>query len=908
MKLCCEYMKDPLGIDTSQPRFSWVPNVTRRGQIQTAYRILVASSEESLEVGCGDKWDSGKAESGQSVNIVYNGAPLASGERCYWKVRIWNGDDEGVESTTAWFEMGLLLESDWHGDWIGSHPTVSAPLLRKSFVVDDPIKRARAYVCGLGWHEFYINGQQLGDHALDAAPTDYDRRALYVTYDVTDRLRQGDNGMGVILGNGWYSAPSTPRYGDSPRLLLQLNIETRNHAHMTVATDSTWKIGRGPIVHNDLFGGERYDARLEQPGWTTTEFDDDQWDFAAIKSSPGGRLESQTLPPIKAGKTIAPRTVTSPKSGVYVFDFGQLFGGWARIHLKGPKGATVTLRYSARICPRTGLIDQSHYTRHHQFRSSSPEPNEVDIYTLKGDAQGETYTPRFTFHPVRYVQVEGFPGTPTAENLEGVVVHSDFDLCARFHCSNPLFNQIHDNVGRTLTNALYGMPMDCLHREPWAWIDPGTVASLLSCRQHMPQFWTKWLDDIRNAQDDKGRVPDIVPRYYVKDVSDPAWGGNYPILVWYLYQYYDDIRLLEDNYPGLKRWLAYLTSISTNHLVEKGNWGDHMLPGTSPGEEEMISSQTPPPLVWTGYYYRAAAVTAQVADRLGHCDDAAQYSRLAGSICEAFNRRWLDTHRHQYASGSQTANALPLALGIVPDEHKGGVIESIINDIMQNHRGHFYTGNIGTPCMIDALAAHGYERVIYRVANATDYPGWGYMVNQGATTIWEHWGLAHGEDSMMMFGSIEEFFFNTLAGISGPTCFGPAAMAPGFRQIRIRPCVVDDLRHAEASIRSVRGMIASSWRKAEDSISLKVTIPANSRADVSVPKIGLDEVSITEGDTTVFADGRYIHGAEGVANAREMKEYVTFAVGSGNYHFRLTGPHSDQRAPYATDRPTADIQ
>ena len=246
-------------------------------------------------------------------------------------------------------------------------------------------------------------------------------------------------------------------------------------------------------------------------------------------------------------------------------------------------------------------------------------------------------------------------------------------------------------------------------------------------------------------------------------------------------------------------------------------------------------------------------------------------------------------------------------MGIVPDEHKDGVIENIVNDITQNHRGHFYTGNIGTPCMIDALAAHGHERVIYRVANATDYPGWGYMVNQGATTIWEHWGLAHGEDSMMMFGSIDEFFFNTLAGISGPTCFGPAAMAPGFRQIRIHPCVVDDLGHAEASIRSVRGMIASSWRKAEDSISLKVTIPANSQADVSVPKIGLDEVRITEGDTTVFADGRYIHGAEGVVNAHEMKEHVTFAVGAGNYHFHLTGPHSDQRAPYATARPAADI-
>ena len=318
MQLRCEYMKDPLGIDTSKPRFSWIPNVTRRGQMQTAYQIHVASSEEVLAVRGGNKWDSGKVESDQSVNIPYNGTPLVSGERCYWKVRLWNGDDEGVESGTAWFEVGLLDESDWNGAWVGADPAVSAPLLRKAFLAADPIKRARVYVCGLGWYELYINGRKVGDHVLDPAPTDYDRRALYVSYDVTDRLRQGDNVVGVILGNGWYSAPSARRYGDSPRLLLQMNIETRHHAHTTVTTDDTWKSCRGPIVHNDLFGGEHYDARLEKPGWTTTEFDDRNWDDAVIKSGPGGRLKSQTLPPIRVNKTIAPRTISSPRSGVYV--------------------------------------------------------------------------------------------------------------------------------------------------------------------------------------------------------------------------------------------------------------------------------------------------------------------------------------------------------------------------------------------------------------------------------------------------------------------------------------------------------------------------------------------------------------------------------------------------------------
>jgi len=1091
----CEYAANPLGVDVPRPRFSWVLESSRRGQMQSAYQILVAGSCQKLDAGIGDKWDSGKTASDQSVNVPYEGSPLTSGEKCWWKVRCWdrNGSVSAFSEPTT-FEMGLLNQGDWRGQWIGMRAsnsmrygegrsgkallldgegesvriphyaelkpdraiTISAwirptqcsetwreiyrkedgharqllaigktgelyglwcglgtgglyiergaplaashlhdgrwhhvaatydgthirffadgkqigsqkvngsidttgsnpayvgslngtseffaggiddvriycralsaaqikaltdgpqaedipglvgwwkfdgnlsssaggldgeavggscapsPLMRKEFEIEKEIKRARVYFSGLGWSELFINGRMVGDHVLDPAATDYDKRVLYVTHDVTKHLRQGRNAIGVMLGNGWYSEPPYPGYGDSPRLLLQINIEFGDDSKRSVVSDQSWKTSSGPITRNDIYGGESYDARLEKPGWTKPGYDDSAWESAVVKKSPGGKVVSQLMPPIKVNKTIKPVRLTNPRPGVYVYDMGQLFGGWARLRVKGPSGTKVTIKYSARLHKDTGLIDKSRHRRE----------NETDYYTLKGDPEGEFYQPRFTYHPVRYVQIEGYPGRPTLKDLQGRVVYSAVDLSGDFHCSNPLLNNIHRNVIWTFTNGLYGFPLDCLHREHWAWLDPATVASTLYARKYMPLFWMKWLDDAKYAQDDDGVIPDVVPAYPLKGRrrGDPAWATNYVLLVWYLHQYYDDKRVLEEHYSSMKRWMDHLTSIAENHLVNKGHYGDHMLPGDGPGEEQFISKETPPPLIWTAYYYRGAAILAHAAELLGKKEDAGHFRRLAEEIKNAINRKWLIRETNQYATGSQTANVFPLALGIVPKANVEGVLRNLVRDIVEKRRGHLHTGNTGTTCLIDKLTEHGRGDVMYTIATTTTYPGWGYMIGQGATTIWENWSLSNDAESMIMWGSIEGFFYNDLAGIQGPDYYGPGYMVPGFRHIRIQPHVLGDLTSARAAIRTVRGRVAVAWEKGCSSLTMKVTIPVNSDAKVGVPKVGLADVLVKESGETVWRKGAFVEGVAGINAAEETDEYVTFDVGSGEYAFWL---------------------
>ena len=1092
-EVTCEYAVNPLGVDHPSPRFGWVHQSGRRGQLQTAYQVLVSSSEQSLSANTGDKWDSGKVLSDRSVNVPYGGKPLSSGEKCFWKVRCWDRDDGPSDwSATAWFEMALLEQSDWQAPWIraggsigyapgkfgqavtldgssqsvriphsaalkpasqitltawilpdqtlgddwreiyrkddgsarhllalgktgstwgvwvglgiggsyvefgaptaregindgrwhlvtatydgvsirvyldgaqigsiaktgsidvagtnpayigstrgeseffpgridelrvyrralsagdiqslfagsaGSDPDlvgwwkldgdlldqvsgVSAeasgvatfsPLLRKSFQLDKPVERARVYMSGVGWSELYVNGTKAGDNVLDPAATDYDKRVLYVTHDVTARLKTGANTLGVMLGNGWFSEPPTPGYGDSPRLRLQMHIRFTDGTTSTLMSDPTWRSTAGPIIRNDIFGGETYDARLDKAGWLQAGYDDTGWGYATTASAPGGVMESQKLPPIKVTQTIRPVALTNPAPGVYVYNMGQLFGGWVRMKVKGPAGTKVTIKYSARVFANTGLIDK---TRH-------PEPKATDYYILKGDPSGEVYEPRFTYHPVGYVQLEGYPGTPTLDDVEGRVVHSAVDLSGDFECSNAVLTQIHRNAVWTLRNELYGFPLDCLYREHWGWLEPGTNPSTLYARKFMPLFWEKFLRDARYAQFDDGVIPDVVPAYPLKGrkTGDPAWAGNYPLLIWYLYEYFDDRRLLEEHYPIMKKWLDHLTAISVGHLVKTGYYGDHMLPGPAPGQEQFISTETPPPLLWTGFYYRNALIVSRAAELLGNTADAQQYAQLAEDIKNALNAEWFDSAAGRYATGSQTANLFPLVLDIVPDTREPAVVAAITDNIINTYGRHFHTGNLGTSALMEvSLAEHGQGDLMHEALIQPTYPGYGYEIAQGATTLWEAWGLrddlGSGEESMDMWGSVDEFFYKDLAGIQGPGYFGPRLMAPGFRDIEIKPHLVGDLDHVSANIKTVRGTVSSQWRIADGVFTQEVGIPVNSTAHVNVSLFGTANVTIKENGRIVWDRGAYVPGAEGVTGANPNGQYITFDVGSGSY-------------------------
>jgi len=588
--LLCEYTANPVGVDVLHPRFSWVLRHSERGRAQSAYHILVAITRENLLNDVGDVWDSKKVESDKSVNVEYEGKSLESKVIYYWKVRWW--DDKGQVSPfseVATFEMGLLTEDDWDAMWIGG-----GDLLCNQFVIEDEVKQARAYVCGLGWYELRINGKKVGDHQLDPGQTDYEKLVLYSTYNVTDLLTEGENVIGVMLGSGryaqdWSTVPEVlervKSYKNaSPKVILQSEIELEDGSCRKVITDETWKVSKGPIVEDDIYNGETYDAKLEKPGWDSPGYDDSEWEKAKVVEPPGGQLVSQaTLPPIKIIKTIQPVALTNPKLDVYVYDFGQNFTGWVRLTVSGPRGTEVKLRHAEVLHP-DGMINVIPNRR----------AKAIDTYILKGEGI-EVYEPRFTYHGFRYVEVTGYPGTPNLNTLQGVVVHSAVEPVGGFSCSNPLINRIHQCILWSQLANLMSIPTDCPQRnERMGWLgDAQLIAEEAIYNLDMAGFYTKWLRDIREAQREDGSLPDVVPPYWLLYPADPPWGTACIVIPWCLYLYYADERVLADNYQVMKGWVDFLTTKTEGYLITYSKYGDWCPPGKlrsldTPGE--LISS------------------------------------------------------------------------------------------------------------------------------------------------------------------------------------------------------------------------------------------------------------------------------------------------------------------------------
>jgi len=878
--LRCEYAFNPLGVDTQNPRFSWVLESSERGEFQTAYQILVSSSKENINRDIGDMWDSGKVISNRSVNIVYKGRRLESERTYYWKVRCWDKDDNiGPYSDVATFVTGILNEYEWKSKWIQSPNSNNsiAPLFRKEFTIKKEIKSAIVYISGLGYYELYINGVKVGDHVLDPGTTEYDKIALYVTYNVTEYLKVGANVLGVILGNGWFSPPPDMakhsllrKYSDRPKLIMQMHIDFTDGTTTIITTDDTWKTADSPIVYNGIWNGEIYDARLEKEGWSTLAYDDSEWSKAEVVPSPTEKLVSQIMPAIKVTKTIRPVKILNPKPNVYVYDFNQNFAGWVRLIVSGPRGTKVTLRY-AEVLNEDGTINMEN------LRSARA----TDIYILKGEGI-EVYEPRFTYHGFRYVEVTGFPGEPGLENLLGRVVHSSVDTTGTFVCSNSLLNQIQHNIIWGQLSNLMSIPTDCPQRdERMGWMGDAQLSAEEAIYNFwMPEFYEKWVNDIKIAQSSDGAVPDVVPPHWSIYPSDPAWGTACVLIPWYLYQYYGDEKILEDSYSCMKNWVDFLSGKSVSYIVD-GKYGDWCEPGAAKPKK------TPLQLTSTGYYYYDALILSKVASLLGKHEDAEKYFNLANSIKEAFNKKFLNKDKNQYATGSQTSNAFPLFLGIAPEENKESIMENLINDIMTAHNGHLDTGILGTKFLADLLPDSGCSEVLYILATRTTYPSWRYWIKLGATTLWERWeplnvtGPGMNSYNHIMFGSIGKWFYAGLAGIR--------PYAPGYSRILIKPQVVGDLKWTNASVKTIRGLVASSWIRKDTSFFLNVSIPVNAVAIVSIPKIGLENVVVKEGDKTIWARGFFVGGVKGIYDGFQSDDCINFKMGSGSYQFKLSG-------------------
>ena len=897
-ELRCEYAVDPLGIDARRPRLSWLTPAQPCGYLQSAYRIVVAGSSAALRAGAELIWDSGKVASERSVNVPYAGRALGSGERCWWRVRTWDPEDRaGAWSEAAWFEMGLLEADDWRGTWIAAQRGISAPLLRTELTLGAAPARARLYLCGLGYYELRINGAKVGRQVLDPASTYYHNdlplelgaRVLYASHDVTGHLRAGRNAVGVMLGNGWYAAeadvPPSPShrqpYGERPRLLLQLEVELAEGEPVRLASGAGWKASAGPVRYNDYSHGESYDARGELPGWDTPGYDDSGWSAAQEVAAPSGELRAQPLAASEVVETRAAQRVLRPRSGVAVYDFGRNFSGWSRLRVQGERGMRVVLKHGARVYEDGSLDARSNL----HDRGCTAIARQRDTYTLKGRGV-EEWEPRFTLHGFRYVEVSGWPGTPRPEHLEGRVVRNAVEQVGSFRCSNELLNRIHEAAVWTFASSLQGFPQDAADRsERVGWLgDP--IPEDYMYNFDTARFWTKWCDDLGDAQRPDGQLPVIAPLHWRRTHDSygmfPVWWSHYALIPWSVYWFYDDERVLAEHAAGIGKLVDYLSSRADRHIVEFG-LGDHMEPQQD-GSTSSSPRHTPPALTSTAYYHFDARVAARAAAIVGRNEEARRYGALAAEIKAAFNRRFLDPESNQYATGSQTSNAVPLALGLVPEERVSAVLANLIREIEERHAGHLSTGMLGTNALVNVLPRHGAAELMYRIATQTTFPSWGYMIERGATTLWETWS-DHPEQkmslNMKLLGSVEKFFYRDLAGIR--------ALAPGFREVAIAPQVVGDLEWVQAQVRTVRGEIAVDWRRRDTAFELNVTIPGNVTAQVSLPKRGLQEVRVQEGERPFWGSGRPTSRVPGVTAVAEHGDRVTLQVGSGSYRFQLSG-------------------
>ncbi len=883
--LRCEYLVNPLGVDTPQPRLQWVLESPpgERGKKQTAYQILVAASEATLRTGHGDLWDSGKADSSQSVQVPYGGKPLSSRQRCWWKVRVW--DEHG--KTSAWSEpaqwsMGLLSPGDWQGGWIGSDIGPDDPhavYLRREMKLSKRLTRATAYISGLGYYELYLNGKRVGDHVLDPGFTDYDQRVLYVTYDVTGQLLTGANAVGVVLGNGWFHPITPDLFGfekapwrQPPKALINIDLDYADGSRETVASDNSWKWSTGPLVFDCIRAGVTYDAGLEMPQWNEPNFHDSLWKPAVTLPAPKGRLSAQMEPPLRVTETRKPVKLSEPKPGVYLYDLGVNLTGWVRFEAQGDPRQKITLESNVALKP-DGTVDSTNSHSHTYGRY------QIDKLILNGQGKG-VIEPRFTYHGFRYVQVTGLKSKPALSSLEARGVHTDWESAGEFSCSNPKINNLEKAVRRTLSYSAHSMPGEESTREKMGWTQDGLntmEASIYNFRA--APVYTKYMFDMIDAQEANGHVPPIVPTNgwgrtrpdgSPPEFSDPWWGGTLPYVAWKLYEYYGDQRALEEAYEPMKRWVDYLSRNSKDYLVDwwLGDWLEvGALDAGRPKRTPIIQTST------AGYYFCAMAVV-RAAELLDKADDAQKYRQLAEHIKTSFNQHFFDPQTGLYAPETQTDQVLPLYLDMVPEGKRDLALERLIADIHQ-HKDHMTTGFVGVMPMLHSLPDWGYEDLGYTVAMQEDTPGFLQMIADGWSTLGESVENLAGTDTggasrFHPFGAcIGSFLFREIAGIrTDPS-------GPGFEKIIIRP-VLGNLAWARAKYDSIRGPIISDWKRAANRFTLHVHIPANTTATVYLPAKSLE--AITE-------SGKPLARALGVKFLRIEGNHALVGIDSGEYSF-----------------------
>ncbi|MEJ6981404.1 family 78 glycoside hydrolase catalytic domain [Pedobacter sp. P351] len=897
----CENKVNPLGVDISTPRLSWKLSSSERNVKQTSYRILVADDALKLRNNIGNIWDSKKLNSSASIQVSIAGKPLLPAKTYYWKVMIWdNKNHQSSWSQTSSFQMGLLKQSDWKGaKWIAHEKLPDSlvyslvtdkkidkistnnilPLLRKNFVVKKKVKKASAFLSGLGHFEFSINGRKVGDHFLDAGWTKYDKEALYVTFDITNQVKQGNNALGVMLGNGFYYVPPVKgrfrklktSFG-YPKMISRILIEYTDGTSENIISDNTWKTSKGPITFSSIYGGEDYNATLEQKGWDAPGFNDKNWKSVLIVDGPP-RLNSQMADPLKIFDRFSPVKASRLDNGNTVYDLAQNASGIIELKVKGKRGDTI------RVTPAELLKDDGSVN---QRPTGSPFYFE---YILKGEGE-ETWQPRFTYYGFRYLEVKGGvrPGDRNSTNLpqileiKGLHTRNAAERAGSFISSNELFNKTDELIDWAIKSNMASVFTDCPHREKLGWLEEAhLVGASVRYNYDIVNLGRKIIQDMKASQLPDGLVPEIAPEYVKFEYGDgmfrdsPEWGSNSIIMPWYMYQWYGDKQALVSSYPMMQKYISYLQTKAKNNILSQGlgDWYD--LGPKPPG----VSQLTPMGVTGTAIFYYDLNIMDSIAQLMGKPDDAAKYRKLAAEVKASFNATFFNKETKQYATGSQAANAMAIYMKLVEPEYKAAVLDNIIKDIRD--RGNALTaGDIGYRYLLRVLENEGRSDVIFDMNSRTDVPGYGYQLAKGATALTESWAaLPTVSNNHFMLGHLMEWFYSGLGGIRA------ANGSVAFNEIDIKPEVVGDVTFANTSYNSPYGMIKSEWKKTANGFEIDVEIPANTTAMIYLP--AKESSRIFEGN----ADLAKLNSAS-LKQIGYKEGRALIKVGSGNYKFSVS--------------------
>jgi alpha-L-rhamnosidase len=884
--LKCEYQTDPLGIDNLFPRFNWQLVSNMRGQKQSAYRILVSESLENLNKNIGEIWDSKKVSSDQSVQVLYKGRILETGKQYFWKVKGWDKDGNATTwSPPATWTMGLLNETDWKAKWVGAGSIKDSNLIndfaalkfRKVVTLDKKPLRAIARFCGLGFGEIYINGEKVSDDKLTPGWTDYTKKVLYMTYDVTDQIKPGENAFGVLLGNGWFNKPTPDmfRYDRAPwkshpKFLLNITLTFNDGTVSEIISDETWKWQFSHITFNCVKGGETIDSRIIQHDWNKTGFSDNKWHSAFVVDPPNGKLMPQTIPPERIVRLIEPVQLTEPIPGIFVYDLGEHIAGWVRFKTSGTKGQKITLEFDENL-KEDGTIKRITESGHMRGRYQTGEL----ILSGKGS---DIFEPRFTNHGFRYIQIKGLSSQPELGDLIGCNVHNDISSSGSFECSKEILNKVHNAFKVALQNSLHSVQTEPA-REKVNWTqDAHNIMESAIFNFDYYVFANKTLDDVLNSQEQNGHVPPINPTATWGLTrsdgsppiwSDPWWGGVILEIPWFIYNYFGDIEVLKKAYEPMKRFVDYLGITTVDSVFLDWNLGDW-------NEVNAAGHPTRTPVIQTstaGYYY-FTSLLSKIAGILHYNEDFKKYDLLSEVIKTKFNDRFLNYETGLYAHDSQTAQIMPLFLGLSPPEMNELILGRLMENIQQ-WNGHLSSGFVGYLYLLNGLSHFGFSDVAYEMAIKEDFPGWGFMLKDGLTTLREGWSVINYEGSGYNFaslGGVDSWYYKVLAGIN------PLEEHPGFKKIIIDPYFSDDLSWVQAHYDSQYGRIVSSWKKENDSLYLDIMVPVNTTASVYIPINNIKQIK---------ESAQPILKSDVIKFDRMDKDKIILSIGSGSYHFSI---------------------